>query len=599
MEFRFTLFIFLISITTNGLIAQDYLSVVDSLEQVLSNTEDEDTRLKLLSDCYQHSLFNDLDLAYEYVVRFEKEAIAYGDSSELARSKNFFGMHASIAGDHFRAIAAYEEAQEWYEALRDTFMIGMMLNNIGGAYEFQADRENSIRFFRKASEYFTAAGKENWVFFTKFNLAGQYLAVDRLLEAEPLLEESVVYFQDNGYISYAADAYMSLADIAFKVESPMRALELMNKINQEDGLADKSTRARFEILLCIILSALEEYQEAGAHCDKGVELAEAFGAQNTRIDAHEAKYEFLKKTAQYEEALRTHELILSLNDSVVNAMKDKELVNMLTKYEIREKEKELQSSNLLLNQRTRSNQLIIVFSGILLLVAVVFIISRVRTNRKLTHQNELIEKSLSEKELLLREIHHRVKNNLQVVSSILSIQSRDIKDEEALKAVNESRSRVRSMALIHQDLYGEENMKGINAQSYITKLSNSLFNSYRVDKDKVKLFTEIDDLLIDVDTSVPLGLILNELVTNSLKYAFPDEREGEIHVELKEVKDSLRLTVADNGIGIPDDKKAASEDSFGMKMIKAFSKKLDAKWEVISDKGTTVKLVINNYKLAT
>ncbi|NNK81348.1 MAG: sensor histidine kinase, partial [Flavobacteriales bacterium] len=333
--------------------------------------------------------------------------------------------------------------------------------------------------------------------------------------------------------------------------------------------------------------------------DKGVELAEAFGAQNTRIDAHEAKYEFLKKTAQYEEALRTHELILSLNDSVVNAMKDKELVNMLTKYEIREKEKELQSSNLLLNQRTRSNQLIIVFSGILLLVAVVFIISRVRTNRKLTHQNELIEKSLSEKELLLREIHHRVKNNLQVVSSILSIQSRDIKDEEALKAVNESRSRVRSMALIHQDLYGEENMKGINAQSYITKLSNSLFNSYRVDKDKVKLFTEIDDLLIDVDTSVPLGLILNELVTNSLKYAFPDEREGEIHVELKEVKDSLRLTVADNGIGIPDDKKAASEDSFGMKMIKAFSKKLDAKWEVISDKGTTVKLVINNYKLAT
>ncbi|NNC83685.1 MAG: sensor histidine kinase [Flavobacteriales bacterium] len=342
---------------------------------------------------------------------------------------------------------------------------------------------------------------------------------------------------------------------------------------------------------------MENLQTASSFCDEGIALSNSYGARSKRISAYQAKYEFLKAAGRFKEALNYHEKLLSLNDSVVKAMKDKELMNMFTKYEMREKDQELELSSRLLQQRTSTNRLILIFGGGILLGALIFIVSRLRTNRKLRAQKELIEKSLTEKELLLREIHHRVKNNLQVISSILSIQSRGIKDKEALKAVNESRARVKSMALIHQDLYGEDNLKGISAQTYITKLSNSLFNSYRVDTDRVRIETEVEDLLMDVDTSVPIGLILNELVTNSLKYAFPGDRQGEIRVELKEVDDSLRLTVADNGVGIPEEKKAASEDSFGMKMIKAFSKKLDAQWEIITDKGTTVKLVINNYHL--
>ncbi len=218
---------------------------------------------------------------------------------------------------------------------------------------------------------------------------------------------------------------------------------------------------------------------------------------------------------------------------------------------------------------------------------------------KIRHRNRfLIQKSLNDRELLLREIHHRVKNNLQVISSILSIQSRDIKDESALRAINEARSRVKSMALIHQDLYGDDNLRGIRAQRYITKLSNSLFSTYRMDKDRVRLHTDIQDLLIDVDTTVPLGLILNELVTNSLKYAFPNEQEGDIYVEFKEVDDTLWLRVWDNGVGIPEEKEEASRESFGMKMIRAFSKKLDATWEINGEGGTSVSLVIKNYKLA-
>ncbi|NNC84310.1 MAG: hypothetical protein HKN79_12100, partial [Flavobacteriales bacterium] len=328
--------------------AQEYLQVIDSLENRLAETEDPDTRLKILSDGLKHTIYNDLDQALDYVLRFEKEALAYGDSAEIARSKNFFGMHASIAGDHFRAIESYEVALEWYRALQDTFMVGMMLNNIGGAYEFQADRENSIKYFKEAQEFFILAGQEDWVYFTRFNLAGQYKAVDRLLEAEPLYEQSVVYFQEQDYPAYTADAYMSLADIAFKVESPMKALELMEKVDTERGLTDRNNRARFAILMCLIHTGMENLQTASSFCDEGIALSNSYGARSKRISAYQAKYEFLKAAGRFKEALNYHEKLLSLNDSVVKAMKDKELMNMFTKYEMREKDQELELSSRLL-----------------------------------------------------------------------------------------------------------------------------------------------------------------------------------------------------------------------------------------------------------
>lgn len=590
-------FLLLFSFSIIGVPAQDYLSILDSLEQQLTITEESDPRMKILSECLKNSLYNDLDKAFDYVLRFEKEALASNDSVEIARSKNFFGMHASTAGDHFRAITEYEDAMDWYTALEDTFMMGMMLNNIGGAYEFQADRKNSIRYFKEASVYFKAAQQEDWVFFTKFNLAGQYLAENRLLEAEPLLQEALLFFGENGYDSYVGEALMSLGEIAMSLDGPQEALDLLLQI--EDGqMEDRSTQARLQTLYCRIYTTMKDPEKAEPHCRDAISQANKFGAQDRKISAYEAMYAFLKEKGDYAEALVFHEGLMNLNDSVVKAMKDKQLINMLTKYEIREKEKELGIRDLQLEQRTNVIRIILLAISVILIGGLIFLYSRVKTNQKLRAQKEMIESSLSEKELLLREIHHRVKNNLQVVSSILSIQSRGITDERALKAVNESRSRVRSMALIHQDLYSDGNLEGINARQYITKLSNSLFNSYRVDVDRVQLITEVDDLLIDVDTSVPIGLILNELITNSLKYAFPNERSGEIRVVLREKEDSLQLIVQDNGIGIPEEKKAASEDSFGMKMIKAFSKKLDATWEIRSLHGTTVELEIKNYRLA-
>ena len=219
-----------------------------------------------------------------------------------------------------------------------------------------------------------------------------------------------------------------------------------------------------------------------------------------------------------------------------------------------------------------------------------------RFGRKIKSQNIIIEKSLTEKELLLKEIHHRVKNNLQVVSSLLSLQSEYIKDDSALSAINEGRNRVRSMALIHQNLYSEDNLTGINVKSYLEKLIEGLFNTYNINEDKITLELNIEDLELDVDTVVPLGLIANELVSNALKHAFTEQDHGRINVSLNISDNALKFEVQDNGKGIDTSKKIEEMESFGYQMISAFKEKLQADLHIDNYNGTSVSLVIENYK---
>jgi two-component sensor histidine kinase len=181
------------------------------------------------------------------------------------------------------------------------------------------------------------------------------------------------------------------------------------------------------------------------------------------------------------------------------------------------------------------------------------------------------------------------------VSSLLSLQSDYIADEHALQAVKESRNRVQSMSLIHQNLYQENNLTGIDIQDYIGKLCDNLFHSYNIQHNKIKLIKELQPMNLDVDVVVPLGLILNELITNSLKYAFNDGRDGAIKIILKEEDSLLKLGVYDNGTGIQQ--KPKDEYGFGYKMINAFLQKLKGKMNIYAEDGTKVDIEIKNYKL--
>ncbi|MGB4611147.1 MAG: PAS domain S-box protein [Methanothermobacter thermautotrophicus] len=217
----------------------------------------------------------------------------------------------------------------------------------------------------------------------------------------------------------------------------------------------------------------------------------------------------------------------------------------------------------------------------------------------LKRTQSMLEKSLAEKELLLKEIHHRVKNNLMIISSLLSLQSRQAKDRETMDLFRESENRTRSMALIHERLYRSEDLKNIDLAEYLGRLASEIFRSYSADS-RILLKLEIDELKVDVETAVPLGLIVNELLTNAVKHAFPDG-EGMVTVSLRKRNGTVTLEVSDDGAGFPEDIDWESSPSLGLQLVRSLTKQIDGKVEMISDGGTTFRitftekgLVLNN-----
>lgn len=180
------------------------------------------------------------------------------------------------------------------------------------------------------------------------------------------------------------------------------------------------------------------------------------------------------------------------------------------------------------------------------------VIATVRDITEKKRAEEQIKTSAKEKEILLREIHHRVKNNLQIISSLLNLQAEHIKDSQYTEMLKDSRHRIRSMALIHEKLYQSENLARIDFSEYITSLVTGLAWSYRGGGGNVAVKTEVEDIAVGIDTAIPCGLIINELVSNALKHAFPDDKKGEILVRVCSVNGTIELTVKDNGVGIPD-----------------------------------------------
>jgi len=206
-----------------------------------------------------------------------------------------------------------------------------------------------------------------------------------------------------------------------------------------------------------------------------------------------------------------------------------------------------------------------VIAGLMILLIIVLY-----NNRK--KSKKLEEKNL-ENELLLKEIHHRVKNNFQTISSLLEMQTKNIEDEKTLVRMNESQSRIKSMSLIHQKLYQNDIISTINFEEYAQQLVSQILNLYGLTKVNIKV--ELNSLMLDVDTAIPMGLILNELVTNSCKYAFNEQQEACVCLTLKDLsKGEYMLIYRDNGKGLPHDFDIKKSNSLGLKLIQRLTKQL-------------------------
>jgi PAS domain S-box-containing protein len=205
---------------------------------------------------------------------------------------------------------------------------------------------------------------------------------------------------------------------------------------------------------------------------------------------------------------------------------------------------------------------------------------------------EKIKSSLKEKEAMLKEIHHRVKNNLQIISSLLKLQSRYVEDnKEVLEMFKECQDRIKSMALIHNKLYESRDMSRVDFAEYVHTLTQDLFRSYKVSSGSIKLKVNAEDVFLDINSAIPCGLIINELVSNSLKHAFPNGRCGEITIDLHLGKDNkISLSVADNGVGLPEGLDFQQTESLGMRLICILTEQLGGSVRINRKKGTKFSL---------
>ncbi|WP_286244365.1 MASE3 domain-containing protein [Methanobacterium ferruginis] len=207
-----------------------------------------------------------------------------------------------------------------------------------------------------------------------------------------------------------------------------------------------------------------------------------------------------------------------------------------------------------------------------------------------------IKRALKEKEVLLREIHHRVNNNMQIILSLLNLQTQYVETDEALEILQETQNRVKAMATIHENLYQSHDLTTINFAEYIQSLVKGIFFSYRIKEGQIEPIIEIGDVMLNIETAVPCGLIISELVSNSLKHAFSPEQKGIIRISLHSQDDTFTLTINDNGIGFPDDLDFKNTNSLGLQLVNNLINQIDGDIQLNKTHGTEFIITFKELK---
>jgi two-component sensor histidine kinase len=226
-----------------------------------------------------------------------------------------------------------------------------------------------------------------------------------------------------------------------------------------------------------------------------------------------------------------------------------------------------------------------------------FVSSQVAMAIERKRAEDRLRASLGEKEVLLREVHHRVKNNMQIMSSLLNLQTIDIKDPTAVHLLKECQRRIRAMALVHEKLYLSKDLANIDFSQYIQSLTLHLFQSYQIHPHSIKLNMNMERIFLNINTAIPCGLIVNELVSNALKHGFPDGRTGEVRIELFRAEgDKNCLVVSDNGVGFPEGLDFRNAETLGMQIISMLVDQLDGHIELGRQEGTFFKIVFEELR---
>lgn len=486
-------------------------------------------------------------------------------------------------GDAEMALKWGQRQLETAIELKDTVSISNSYTMLGAIYDMMDNEEGSIKYAKKALELNEMVGNTFNRSTVLSNVALIYLKYNHPNDALPYLFKSIHFSRDiDSSNRNIATAYMLTGECYTQLDQPDSAFYYLQKANAlvENAIAPDE-KVKLWRLYSGACGALGRNEEAATYLDKAMNLAKETGMVKLYSLSADDRSKLAALAGDYQVAYNLLRENNAIEDSLSGEEVQKTIAELEEKYESDKKDARIA-------QQKRDNKALTTGIAIALLLTALILVQYVRQRRA----NRTIKKQSDKLTLLMKELHHRVKNNLQIVSSLLSLQSFRIKDSEASKAVREGQQRIEAMSLIHQRLYTRDNITEINIREFISDLVDSLQNAYGYGKDDIQVTLDIDNELMNVDQAIPLSLIINELVTNAFKYAYEDNNDPQLTVRLKRDKDDIKLEVADNGKGVNIEDWKGKDGSFGKELIQTFVKQLNGYLSLVVDRGTRFTLSI-------
>ena len=486
------------------------------------------------------------------------------DDNGVAESLNNIGVIYVNQGEWDFALDYYLKSLAIKEPIGDKKSVATSLNNIAAVYRKQGNNPSAILYYKRSLEIREELGDKRGIAISLNNIGTVYNNMNRLDTALSYFKSSITIREEIGdkrglahNFRSIGGVYQRMGDFKLAKEYAIRSLKLSNEIGFSERIKDAAN----------LLSQI--YQKEG----------------------------------DWKKAFEMKELYFKMKDSLRNKETELASVREQAKYEIEivEKEKEFMAKEAdiqsLKNNKNRMVALFFIIAFILSSILVVVIYrgfrKKILINQLLEKQKDEVSKSNDFKNAMLKEIHHRVKNNLQVVSSLLRLQSHKINDEEILGMFNESQNRILSMARLHEQMYRSEDLVNININNHFTKLINELIKDYQLET-KVKSEVEIIDFGLGIKTLVPLGLIINEMISNSLKYAFTNREEGLVTVSIGYLTgNKYELIIGDDGVGMSL-QDYQENTTLGSELIQIFTEQLNGSIERLNEEGTMFRIVFEN-----
>ena len=582
----------------NGKGTQALIQKKEAIKYVVSFPKHYRIQCRGLGDIYRS--LGELDSAEYYLSLNEKLTFELKDSSEYSNVYISKALLYFKQNRYSSAIESYQNALKYIHNTHSRLREVDCYDQIGSIYRQLMDLENAKSYINKGLEVAEKQGYKSSIIKLTLNLArvlmleGKYQeAYDALIKVMP----TEIKDKKNARVCHI-NALLTQA--ALKLGN--QKLAKKHHSEMQDQYSNQFTALYYVYNETNSLYHLKrnDLENVTYHAENLLSSS----SPNTVISAYKILAEINKKVGNWKKSytyqdsalvittrsnkLAEKNIIYDYENKYQKSLKDKEISLLLRDQEIQQ-----------LHLKKQSKLLYFSLLGFLLVgLAVIGIVyayrTKMKTNRLLKEKNSSLSESLENNKMLVKEIHHRVKNNLQVVSSLLNLQSRYEKDKTIVKAINIGKYRVQSMSLLHQNLYVNEDLKSIHIKKYFEDLANTLVAGYPLANTKLNLDLDIEELKMDIDTVVPLGLISNELITNSLKYAFTNSRMGNLHFSIKEEGDNIKLSVKDDGIGISFTEFPNKINSMGYKLIQSFAKKIKADIIIDNSKGTSISLIFKN-----